>query len=160
MTATVRPAVPADAGLIHAFVLELATYERLAHEVRSTPASFGEALFGAAPRVFCDIAEWDGVPVGLALWFYDFSTFEGRHGLYLEDLYVRAEHRGRGLGLALIARLARRCRDEGLARLQWNVLDWNAPAIAFYRGLGATMRDEWTGCRLDGEALARLAAEP
>jgi GNAT superfamily N-acetyltransferase len=157
MTVTIRPARPADATLIHALVVELADYERLAHEVRSTPASLAEALFCAAPRVFCDIAEWDGHPAGLALWFYNFSTFAGRHGLYLEDLYVRPEHRGRGLGVALLAGLARRCVQENLARLDWSVLDWNAPSIGFYRRLGADMLDEWTGCRLSGAALHRLA---
>jgi diamine N-acetyltransferase len=104
------------------------------------------------------MVEWDGQAVGLALWFYNFSTFEGRHGIYLEDLYVRPEHRGRGLGRALLEHLARRCVDEGLTRLQWSVLDWNAPAIGFYRGLGAEMLDAWTGCRVDGEALVQLAA--
>ena len=157
VTSSVRPAAPADAALIHALVVELAAYERLSHEVRSTPASFAEALFGPAPRAACDIAEWDGQPAGLALWFYTFSTFEGRHGIYLEDLYVRPDHRGRGLGVALLAGLARRCRDEGLTRLHWNVLDWNAPAIGFYRGLGAETLDDWTGCRMSGDPLRRLA---
>ena len=157
MTATVRPAAPADAALIHALVVDLAVYERLAHEVRSTPDSIAAALFGDAPRAFCDIVAWDGQPAGLALWFYNFSTFEGRHGLYLEDLYVRPEHRGRGLGRALLERLARRCVEEGLTRLQWSVLDWNEPAFRFYRGLGAEMLDGWTGCRVTGDALARLA---
>ncbi|WP_237479587.1 GNAT family N-acetyltransferase [Lichenibacterium dinghuense] len=159
MTISTRPAAPADAALIHALVLELAAYERLAHEVRSTPGDFAAALFGDAPRAFCDIAELDGQGAGLALWFYNFSTFEGRHGIYLEDLYVRPEHRGRGLGRALLERLARRCRDEGLKRLQWSVLDWNEPSIDFYRGLGAEMMDDWTGCRVTGDALARLAGE-
>ncbi len=157
MSITIRPAVPADAPLIHALVVELAEYERLAHEVRSTPGSLAEALFCAAPRVFCDIAEWKEQPAGLALWFYNFSTFAGRHGLYLEDLYVHPDHRGRGLGVALLAGLARRCVAEDLARLDWSVLDWNAPSIGFYRGLGAEMLDEWTGCRLSGPALQRLA---
>lgn len=157
MSVTIRPAVPADAPLIHALVVELADYERLAHEVRSTPESLAGALFCTAPRVFCDIAEWEGQPAGLALWFYNFSTFAGRHGLYLEDLYVRPDHRGRGLGVALLAGLARRCVAEDLARLDWSVLDWNAPSIGFYRGLGADMLDEWTGCRLSGSALHRLA---
>ncbi|RYB07218.1 GNAT family N-acetyltransferase [Lichenibacterium ramalinae] len=160
MTVAIRPAVPADAATIHGFVTEPAAYERLSHAVRSTPGDLAEALFCRQPRVFCDIAERDGRPAGMALWFYDFSTFTGRHGLYLEDLYVRPEHRRHGLGRALLARLARRCRDEGLTRLQWSVLDWNAPAIAFYRGLGAALQDEWTGCRLDGAALARLGEEP
>lgn len=157
MTATIRTAAPSDVSLIHALVMELAVYERLAHEVRSTPQSFAEALFGPAPRAFCDLVEWDGQAVGLALWFYNFSTFEGRHGIYLEDLYVRPEHRGRGLGRALLEHLARRCLDEGLTRLQWSVLDWNAPAIGFYRGLGAELMQDWTGCRVGGAALARLA---
>lgn len=157
MSITLRPAAPGDAALIHALVLELAAYERLSHAVRSTPDSFAAALFGPAPRAFCDIVEWDGEGAGLALWFYNFSTFEGRHGIYLEDLYVRPEHRGRGLGRALLEGLARRCLAEGLARLEWSVLDWNEPAIGFYRGLGAETMDGWTGCRLTGEALARLA---
>ena len=157
MTVLIRPAAAADVSLIHALVLELAVYERLAHEVRSTPESFAAALFGDAPRAFCDIVEWDGQAAGLALWFYNFSTFEGRHGLYLEDLYVRPEHRGRGLGRALLENLARRCVAEGLPRLQWSVLDWNEPAIGFYRGLGAETMDDWTGCRITGDALARLA---
>ena len=153
---TLRAAVPADAAVIHALVTELAVYERLAHEVKSTPALLGDALFGPAPKVFCELAELDGEPVGLALWFYDFSTFEGRHGIYLEDLFVRPAARGRGLGRALMARLAARCAAEGLARLSWAVLDWNAPSIGFYRGLGARLMDEWTSCRLEGEALQRL----
>jgi GNAT superfamily N-acetyltransferase len=158
MTHSIRPATPDDAALIHALIRELADYERLAHAVRSTPEMIGEALFGPAPRVFCDIAEAAEGPAGLALWFYDFSTFEGRHGIYLEDLYVRPAARGQGLGKALLQRLARRCRDEGLTRLQWSVLDWNAPAIAFYRALGAEMLGEWTGCRVSGAALVQLAA--
>ena len=157
MTAVVRPAVAADAALIHDFVMELASYERLAHQVRSTPESFARALFGERPRAFCDIVAWDGQAAGMALWFYNFSTFEGRHGIYLEDLYVRPEHRGRGLGRALLEGLARRCLAEGLTRLQWSVLDWNEPAIGFYRGLGAEMLDDWTGCRVADDALARLA---
>ena len=157
MRTVVRPALPADAALIHALVMDLAVYERLAHEVRSTPDDFALALFGDRPRAFCDIVEWDGEAAGLALWFYSFSTFEGRHGLYLEDLYVRPEHRGRGLGRALLEGLARRCVAEGLTRLQWSVLDWNEPSIGFYRALGAEMMDSWTGCRVAGDALARLA---
>ena len=106
---------------------------------------------------FCEVAELDGTAVGFALWFYNLSTFEGRHGIYLEDLYVRPEARGRGAGLALLRRLARRCRDEGLARLEWAVLDWNTPAIGFYDALGAAAMSEWIIRRLSGEALAKLA---
>ena len=156
-TVSVRAARPGEAGLVAAFVRELAEYERLLHEVRATEADFDAALFGPAPRVFCDLVEVDGAPCGMALWFPTFSTFAGRHGLWLEDLYVRPHARGRGAGLALLRGLARRCRDEGLARLEWAVLDWNAPAIGFYDSLGAGAMDGWTTRRLTGEALGRLA---
>jgi GNAT superfamily N-acetyltransferase len=154
---TIRRAVAGDEATVFGFVMKLAEYEKLAHEVEATPAGIGAALFGPAPRVFCEIAEVDGRPVGFALWFYTFSTFQGRLGLYLEDLYVDPELRGRGIGKALFARLAEICRGEDLGRLEWQVLDWNAPSIAFYRSLGAVPKDEWTKYRLDGEALARLA---
>ena len=155
---TIRPAEPDDAPLIFAFVRELANYERLSHEVVATAEDIRTALFGAEPRVFCDIAEWEGAPAGFALWFYNFSTFRGRCGIYLEDLYVRPAHRDRGLGKALLARLAGRCRDEGLARLEWAVLDWNAPSIAFYESLGARPNSEWTVYRLSDDALETLGA--
>lgn len=153
----IRPATPADAPLILGFIRELAEYEKLLHEVKTSLADVERLLFSANPRAFCDIAELDGEPVGQAMWFYNLSTFEGRHGLYLEDLYVRPQARGQGAGLALLKRLARRCRDEGLARLEWAVLDWNAPSIAFYDALGANSKPEWILRRLAGEALARLA---
>ena len=153
----VRPAVAEDTALVFALIVELAIYEKLADAVVSTPEMIGAALFGGRPRIFCDIVEHGGEAAGMALWFYSFSTFEGRHGLYLEDLYVRPEHRGAGLGKALLQRLARRCLDEDLARLQWSVLDWNKPSIAFYKAQGAEMLDEWTGCRVSGDALVRLA---
>jgi diamine N-acetyltransferase len=155
----IRPARPGEAGLVLALVRELADYERLAHEVDATEAMIEAALFGPNPRLFCDLAIRDGEPIGFALWFYNYSSFRGRHGLYLEDLFVRPAHRGRGIGKALLVRLARRCRDEGLARFEWAVLDWNAPSIAFYESLGARAMDEWTIFRLSGEALARLAAK-
>ncbi len=158
---TIRSARPGDGALIHELVKGLAEYERLAHELQATPEQFEAALFGAQPRVFCDIAEWqaDGVrsSAGLALWFYSFSTFRGRHGIYLEDLFVRPEHRGRGIGKALLTRLAQRCVDESLPRLEWSVLDWNQPAIEFYRSLGAKPMDEWTVFRLTDAALAQLS---
>ncbi len=156
---TVRSATPADAGLIAALVRELAAYERLAHEAVAMEADFAAALSGPSPRVFCDIAQVGGEPVGLALWFYSFSTFVGRHGLHLEDLFVRPHARGAGAGRALLARLARRCRDEELGRLEWSVLDWNAPALGFYRALGAEAMDGWTTHRLAGPALVALAEE-
>lgn len=158
MTTKVRPADPADAALIYGFIRDLAEYERLLHEVDATEAGIAKALFSPNPRIFCDIAEVDGAPVGFALWFYSFSTFRGRCGLYLEDLYVRPRARGAGAGKALLRTLARRCLDEDLARLEWSVLDWNQPAIAFYDRLGATSKSEWIMRQLTGEALETLAA--
>lgn len=157
MTSHVRPARPEDAPLVFALVRELADYERLSHEVDATPEMLADALFGEEPRVFCDIAEWHGQPVGFALWFYSFSTFRGRRGIYLEDLYVRPSARGHKLGTALLGALAKRCIAENLARLEWSVLDWNEPSIAFYRQKGAVLLDGWTTCRITDAALWRLA---
>jgi GNAT superfamily N-acetyltransferase len=158
MSLTIRTAEPADAALVLAFIRELAEYERLSHAVTASEADIGEALFGASPRVFCDLVESDGETVGFALWFYNFSTFVGRCGLYLEDLYVRPSARGLGAGKALLRTLARRCVDERLGRLEWAVLDWNAPAIGFYDSLGALSLDDWRIRRLTGEALQALAS--
>ena len=141
------------------FIAALAAYEELSHEMEATEAQVDAALFSDAPKAFCDIAEMDGKPVGFALWFYNFSTFVGRHGIYLEDLFVIPEARGSGAGKALLSGLARRCVDEGLGRLEWSVLDWNAPAIGFYDSLGADAMDGWTTRRLHGEALAKLAGQ-
>jgi len=154
---SIRPAEPNDSGLVYAFIRELAEYERLTHLVEATEADIASELFRPQPRVFCDIAEWQGRPVGFALWFYTYSTFRGRCGIYLEDLYVRPEQRGLGLGKALLEGLAKRCAVEGLTRLEWAVLDWNAPSIAFYESLGATPQDGWTVYRLTGDALQDLA---
>ena len=115
------------------------------------------ALFSDNPLLFCEIAEWDGEPAGFAVWFVNFSTFSGRSGIYLEDLFVRPAYRGKGIGKALLAYLAKLCVEKGWARLQWSVLDWNTPSIAFYKSLGAVMMDEWTVCRVNGPALAALA---
>jgi GNAT superfamily N-acetyltransferase len=153
----VRPAVPTDGTLIYRFVRDLAEYEKLLDAVEATENDLTAALFGDNPKAFCDIAELDGEPVGFALWFYNYSTFVGRHGIYLEDLFVRPQARGAGAGKALLANLARRCIDEKLGRLEWAVLDWNAPSIAFYDSLGAAAMDEWIVRRMTGEALARLA---
>ena len=144
--------------MIHQFILDLADYEKLLDTVAATEADTAAALFGEAPRAFADIAEIDGQPVGFALWFYNYSTFVGRHGIYLEDLFVRPTARGSGAGKALLAGLARRCVDEGLGRLEWSVLDWNAPSIAFYDSLGAAAMDEWIIRRLTGENLRKLAS--
>jgi GNAT superfamily N-acetyltransferase len=158
MTATVRDAVRSDASLIVRFITDLAAYERLQHEVVVDAPGIERALFGSSPRVFCQIAEDDGRPAGFALWFYTFSTFQGRHGIWLEDLFVDPAVRGRGIGKALLRHLARRCVSEGLGRLDWAVLDWNQPSIDFYASQGATFMDGWRQCRLSGEALAALAA--
>lgn len=160
MSLRLRPARPGDAPLVLQLIRELADYERLSHEVDATQAAIDTALFCPTPRVFCDLAEWEAAPAGLAIWFYSFSTFRGRHGIYLEDLFVRPHLRGRGIGRALLAGLAQRCAAEDLPRLEWSVLDWNEPALAFYRALGAVTLDGWTGERVTGAALARLAARP
>jgi GNAT superfamily N-acetyltransferase len=158
MSVSVRVASPADAPLILRFIRELAEYERLLHEVEATEEDVRRDLFGENPRAFCEIAEADGEPVGFALWFYNYSTFRGRAGIYLEDLFVEPAARGLGAGKALLRRLAQRCVEADLGRLEWAVLDWNAPSIEFYDSLGAAAKDDWTVRRLDGEALARLAA--
>ena len=161
MTLTIRPATAADLPLIAQLIRDLADYERLASEVRFDPAVLGEKLFGARPYAEVLIGEVDGEAQGFALFFHNFSTFEGRPGIYLEDLFVRPAARGSGLGKALLAKLAALTLARDCARLEWSVLDWNEPAIGFYRKLGARSMDEWTIMRLDGAHLARLgAAEP
>lgn len=157
MSLAIRRARPDEAGLVFSLVRELADYEKLSHEVHASEADIAEALFGANPRLYCDIAEWNGEPAGFAVWFVNFSTFAGRHGIYLEDLFVRPALRGKGIGKALLVHLAKQCSANGWARLQWAVLDWNAPSIAFYKSLGAELMDEWTICRVSGEALSALA---
>jgi GNAT superfamily N-acetyltransferase len=158
MTLSIRPARPGEAGLVLQFIRELAEYEKLTDECVATEAMIDAALFGVSPRVFCEIAEWNGAAVGFAFWFLNFSTFSGKNGLYLEDLFVRPEHRGKGIGKALMVHLAKKCAENGWSHFQWAVLDWNRPSIDFYKSLGAKMLDEWTGVRVSGAALARLAA--
>jgi GNAT superfamily N-acetyltransferase len=157
MSLMIRRARPDETGLVLSLIRELAEYEKLLDEVEATEAMIGAALFEANPRLFCEIAEWDGEPAGFAIWFVNFSTFSGRPGIYLEDLFVRPARRGHGIGKALLAHLAKQCVANGWSRLQWSVLDWNAPSIEFYKSLGAELMDEWTICRLDGSALAALA---
>jgi GNAT superfamily N-acetyltransferase len=154
---TVRSARPEDAALIHGFVRELAIYERLEHAVEATPQDLARLLFEEPAAAFSEIVELEGEPVGFSLSFYSVSTFTGRKGIWLEDLFVREAARGRGAGLALLRSLARRCVAEGCRRLEWSVLDWNAPSIAFYDALGAEAMGEWTNRRLTGEALEKLA---
>jgi GNAT superfamily N-acetyltransferase len=157
MTLRIRPAAPGDEALVLRLVKALADYEKLLHEVVATEADLARELFSDRPGAGCEIAEWDGVPVGIALWFHTFSTFQGRRGLWLEDLFVEPAMRGKGIGKALIRHLARRCVEENLGRFEWWVLDWNAPSIAFYEAQGAVLQDEWTKCRVEGEALRALA---
>jgi GNAT superfamily N-acetyltransferase len=158
MSLVIRPAQSGDAPLVLAFVRELAEYEKLAHEVDATETMIDAALFGPQPRVFCDLAEWDSEPVGFALWFLNFSSFRGRNGIYLEDVFVRSAHRGKGIGQALLRRLAQRCVEHGWTRLEWAVLDWNTPSIEFYKAQGAQLMGDWTICRVSGAALERLAS--
>jgi GNAT superfamily N-acetyltransferase len=153
---TIEPAVATDLPLVQQLILELAEYERLAHEAVATREDLAAALFDNTPRVYCDIARWQGEPAGMAIWFYNFSTFRGRHGLYLEDLFVKSNMRGKGVGAALLRQLAARCVRENLGRFEWSVLDWNEPAIGFYRSLGARPMQDWTVWRMDGAALERL----
>jgi GNAT superfamily N-acetyltransferase len=163
MTIAIRPAVAADLPLIADLIRALAEYEKLLHEVRFDEAVLGEKLFGHngghGPYAEVVIGEVDGVAQGFALFFHNFSTFEGRPGIYLEDLFVQPAVRGAGLGKALLAHLAALAVERGCARLEWSVLDWNESAIGFYRALGARLMDEWTVMRVDGSALQRLGAE-
>jgi GNAT superfamily N-acetyltransferase len=158
MTVAIRSAVASDAALILKFIRDLADYEKLSHEVLATEADIGRDLFGPDPKVFCEIAEWQGRPVGFALWFYTYSTFQGRHGIWLEDLFVEPDARGAGAGKALLQHLARRCVEEKLGRYEWWVLDWNEPSIRFYKSQGGVMQEEWTKVRIDGDALLKLGA--
>ena len=156
---TIRPAAAHELPLVFAFIRELAVYERLEHEVSATAADLATSLFGPRPYAEVVFACLDGTPVGFALFFHNFSTFIGKPGIYLEDLFVRPQARGRGIGRCLLAWLARTTLDRGCARLDWSVLDWNAPSIAFYRSVGAVAQDEWTIMRVSGAALERLARD-
>ena len=155
----VRTAGCSDVPLILAFIRELAAYEKLAREVVATEEALAATLFGPQPRAEVLIAEVDGVATGFALYFHNYSTFLGRPGIFLEDLFVRPEARGRGAGRALLARLAAIAEKRGCGRLEWAVLDWNESAIGFYRTLGATPMNDWTTYRLTGDPLAKLAGE-
>ena len=154
---TIRPAEPHEMPLVLGFIRELAAYELLEHEVQATTADLAAALFGARPCAEVVFACLEGDPVGFALFFQNFSTFLGKPGIYLEDLFVRPQARGRGVGRQLLAWLARTTLERGGARLDWAVLDWNAPSIGFYRSLGAVAQDQWTTMRVSGAALERLA---
>lgn len=160
MSISIRPASAADLPLIAQLIRDLAEYERLAHEVRFDDDVLAAKLFGPRPYAEVVIGEINGVAQGFALFFHNFSTFEGRPGIYLEDLFVRPEARGSGLGKALLSHLAALAVERDCARLEWSVLDWNEPAIGFYKKLGARLMDEWTVMRVDGDALTQLGAGP
>jgi len=154
----IRPATPDDVPLIRQLIVELAEYERMRDAAVATDAELREQLFGAQPAAEVLLGEVDGQPAGFALFFHNFSTFLGKRGLYLEDLFVRPQFRGAGLGKHLMATLARLAVQRGCGRFEWSVLDWNTPSIGFYRSIGAVGMDEWTVQRLQGDALHALAA--
>ena len=156
MALVIRDAIQGDSPVILGFIKALATYERLEQEVVATGDDIERELFGPSPKVFCQLAEVGGEPAGFALWYYTFSTFQGRHGIWLEDLFVNPDMRGHGVGKALLTDLARRCVREGLGRYEWAVLDWNQPSIDFYVSQGAIFMDDWRRCRVTGEALSKL----
>jgi len=157
----IRIATPDDVPVIHSLIRELAEYEKALEEARATPEQLHEALFGENPAAYAHIAQDDttGEPVGFSVWFLNFSTWRGVHGIYLEDLYVRPSARGGGHGKALLTELARICVERGYQRLEWSVLNWNKPAIGFYESLGARPQDEWTVYRLTDGALAELGGQ-
>ena len=157
MSLALAPAVEADVPLLLRFIRDLAVYEKLAHEVVATEDGLRRTLFGERPYAEALIARLDGVPAGFALYFHNYSTFLGKPGLYLEDLFVEPGQRGKGMGRALLQRLAAIALERGCGRVEWAVLDWNAPSIAFYRALGASAMDDWTVFRLEGAALRALA---
>jgi GNAT superfamily N-acetyltransferase len=157
LPAGIRPATVDDIHAVHGLICDLAGYEHARDRVKATPDQLRTALFGPSPATYALVAEVDGAVVGFALWFLNFSTWEGVHGIYLEDLYVQPEHRGTGLGRALLWSLAAIAVARGYARLEWAVLDWNAPSIEFYRRLGAVAMNEWTVFRLAGDTLAAAA---
>jgi diamine N-acetyltransferase len=157
MSLSIRRARPEDAALIFSLLCELAEYEKLTHEVEATEAGIAAALFSDHQRITCEIAEWNGEGVGFAVWFFNFSTFSGRPGIFLEDLFVRPAFRGKGIGKRLLVHLANLCIENGWSRMQWTVLGWNTPSIDFYKSLGGEMMEEWKLVRIKGAALSQLA---
>lgn len=156
---SIRPASPSDVPRIYQFIRELAEYEKLLPMVSATEADIQNALFGEKPCAEALLTYWDEAPVGFALFFTTFSTFVGRPSLYLEDVYIQPQYRGKGIGKAVLAYLARLAKERGYGRFEWSVLDWNEPAIRFYKSLGAVPMEEWTIYRLTGDSLNRLGSE-
>jgi len=155
----IRPARKEEVGIVLQLIHDLAHYEKAPDEVEATEKELLTTIFAEEPRVFCDLVEVDGDIAGMAIWFLNYSTWQGKHGIYLEDLFIKPEFRGRGFGKALLQHLARICEEKGYGRFQWWVLDWNSPAIEFYRSLGAVAMDEWTVYRVSGEALKDLGKQ-
>lgn len=152
----IRPARQEEVGVVLQLIHDLAVYEKAPNEVEATEKELLETIFSSDPKVFCDLVEVDGEIAGMAIWFLNYSTWQGKHGIYLEDLFIKPEFRGRGYGKALLKHLAKICDEKGYGRFQWWVLDWNSPAIEFYRSLGAVAMDEWTVYRVSGQALKEL----
>jgi GNAT superfamily N-acetyltransferase len=156
----IRPARRDEASIILQLIKDLAEYEKAPDAVKATERELFETIFADNPKVFCDLVEVDGDIAGMAIWFLNYSTWQGKHGIYLEDLYVKPEYRGRGYGKALLQHLASICNERGYGRFQWWVLDWNSPAIEFYSSLGAEAMSEWTVYRVSDEPLRRLGELP
>lgn len=154
---TIRDAMREDAPLILSFIQELADYEKLLHEVVATEDNIRDSIFGASPKAFAIIGEIGGVPTGFALCFYNYSTFQGQPGIFIEDIYVRPEYRGQGIGKMFFRHIAKRAIDEKCGRIQWSVLKWNEPSIEFYKSMKARSMDEWTMFRLEGSSIEDLA---
>jgi len=152
----IRSARSEESAVILQLIKDLAEYEKAPDQVEATESDLKATIFGKEPKVFCDVVEVDGEIAGMAIWFLNYSTWQGKHGIYLEDLFIKPEYRGRGYGKALLVHLAKLCEEKGYGRFQWWVLDWNSPAIEFYRGLGAEAMDEWTVYRVSGKALKDL----
>jgi GNAT superfamily N-acetyltransferase len=152
----IRPARRKEVGEVLQLIQDLASYEKAPEQVEASEEDLLNTIFASDPRVFCDLVEVDGQIAGMAIWFLNYSTWQAKHGIYLEDLFIKPEYRGRGYGKALLKHLAKICDEKGYGRLQWWVLDWNSPAIEFYRSLGAEAMDEWTVYRTSGQALKDL----
>jgi GNAT superfamily N-acetyltransferase len=152
----IRSARSEESAVILQLIKDLAEYEKAPDQVEATESDLKATIFGKEPKVFCDVVEVDGEIAGMAIWFLNYSTWQGKHGIYLEDLFIKPEYRGRGYGKALLVHLAKLCEEKGYGRFQWWVLDWNSPAIEFYRSLGAEAMDEWTVYRVSGKALKDL----
>ena len=152
----IRPAQQDEVGIVLQLIHDLALYEKAPNEVEATEKELLETIFVDNARVFCDVVEVDGEIAGMAIWFLNYSTWQGKHGIYLEDLFIKPEFRGKGYGKALLQHLAKVCDERGYGRFQWWVLDWNSPAIEFYKSLGAVAMDEWTVYRVSGDPLKKL----